>query len=267
MKKSFISFVVLMYFCTSLAGSLPTIAILDLEAVGCDSSIAIAASEILRTEIINTNEFRVIERGQLYKLIEEHSLHISGLVDVATVAEIGAIIGVEYIGIGSISRIGDTYTISIRVIDVETAEATLGKTVTINELDELASMCQEIAWELSDKDKPKTEGEVSITTIPTGVAVFVDGDLAGMTPLELTLKPGEYSFRFSKSGFYEETQRIVIIPGENQPIKISMSSMSPRYTQQTQKSSDSGFIWVVLGIAALVGIALLLGATAEAETY
>ncbi|MCX7021967.1 MAG: PEGA domain-containing protein [bacterium] len=258
MKKILIFLILWLYTYSSLANSLPTIAIVDMEPVGCEDAIAIAVGEILRTEIINTYAFQVVERGQLNKLLEEHSLQLSGLIDDATIAKAGAIIGVEYIGVGSISKIGNTYTLSLRVINVSTGLAILGKTVTVTNLDELASKCKDIAWDLTDKENTQTQGNLDINSTPAGASVYIDGELTGKTPLSLTLEPGEYVFHLVKDGFYEETKQLLIMSGTNQPLKLTLVPMA----QQIEKrNEDSGTIWVILGIAALVGLSLLLASS------
>jgi outer membrane protein OmpA-like peptidoglycan-associated protein len=127
----------------------PAIAIVDLEAKRCGQDLADACSEILRTEIINTGKFRVIERAQLARVMEEHAFQLSGLVDADTVAELGKLVGADFVALGSLSVIGDTYTISLRFINVETAEATLGKTETTDNESGLPDVCRRLAGELA----------------------------------------------------------------------------------------------------------------------
>src|SRR4030042_696798 len=175
MKKILVLLILCTYTYSVLAETLPTMAIVDLEPVGCEDVIAIAASEILRTEIINTCAFQVVERGQLYKLLEEHSLQLSGLIDDTTIAEAGAILGAEFIGVGSLSKIGNTYTLSIRVINVSTGLASLGKSVIVTNLDELASKCKELAWDLTKKQNTQADGTINISSIPAGASVYING--------------------------------------------------------------------------------------------
>jgi len=127
----------------------PAIAIVDLEAKRCGQDLADACSEILRTEIINTGKFRVIERAQLARVMEEHAFQLSGLVDADTVAELGKLVGADFVALGSLSAIGETYTISLRFINVETAEATLGKTETTANESGLPDVCRRLAGELA----------------------------------------------------------------------------------------------------------------------
>ncbi|NUO83227.1 hypothetical protein HUU05_24405, partial [candidate division KSB1 bacterium] len=47
----------------------PRIAVLDFQSIGCDSSLGLAASEILRTELGSRGKYRIIERAQLVRVM------------------------------------------------------------------------------------------------------------------------------------------------------------------------------------------------------
>jgi len=136
----------------------PFIAIVNLEAMRCEQDLADACSEVLRTEIINTGIFRVTERAQLDRLLEEEAFQLSALVDDSTVAELGKLVGADFVALGSLSVIGSTYTISIRFIDVETAEAALGKTETTNSESGLPDVCRRLAAALTGLPSGGTSG-------------------------------------------------------------------------------------------------------------
>ncbi|HUT99246.1 MAG TPA: CsgG/HfaB family protein [bacterium] len=136
----------------------PAIAIVDFEAVNCDEGIAKAVGEIMRTEIIATGRFRVIERAQLAKIIEEHSFQLSGMVDASTIAEFGKLVGADYVAVGSVSRLAGTYTVAVRYIDVETAEAALGRTETADGEGMLPDVCRRLAAALTGLPYSGTSG-------------------------------------------------------------------------------------------------------------
>jgi Tol biopolymer transport system component len=127
----------------------PAVAIVDFEAKNCDQGIADAVSEIMRTEIIATGRFRVIERAQLARVMEEHAFQMSGLVEASTIAELGKLVGADYVAVGSVSGLGGTYTVAVRYIDVETAEAALGKTETATSESGLPDVCRRLAAALT----------------------------------------------------------------------------------------------------------------------
>ena len=95
-----------------------SIAVMDLEPQGVDSSIAKTLSEIMRTELLNTGRFEVLERAQMDRLISEMKIQQSGLTDVQNAAELGKMLNVEKLIIGSIGQMGNTYQLNVRLVDV-----------------------------------------------------------------------------------------------------------------------------------------------------
>lgn len=149
MKKTFriplfIFFLVMVFAQNALAEVKPTIAVLDFESVGSEEHLGKAVSEIMRTELIGTRKFRVVERSQINKTLSEQQLQKSGIVDEKSAVQIGKLLGADSIIIGSVVKIGTAYTINSRMIDVKTGEATLGKNVTGNDLNLLTNMSRSL---------------------------------------------------------------------------------------------------------------------------
>lgn len=118
----------------------PTVAVMNFESVGSEEHLGKAVAEIMRTELINTGRFRVLERSQLDRALSEQKLQQTGIIDDKSVVELGKMLGANFIIIGSVVKIGTAYTINSRMIDIKTGEATLGKNVTGNDLNLLASL-------------------------------------------------------------------------------------------------------------------------------
>ncbi len=132
----------------------PRVAILDFESVGSEEHLGKAVSEIIRTELIGTRQFRVLERSQINKALSEQDFQKSGLINESTAVEIGKLLGADLIIIGSVVKIGNSYTINSRMIDIKTGEATLGKNVTGNDLNLLTSMSRLLIDNLFKPEKP-----------------------------------------------------------------------------------------------------------------
>jgi len=95
-----------------------SIAVMDLEPQGVDRTIAQTLSEIMRTELLNTGRFEVLERAQMDRLIEEMKLQQTGLTDAQDAAELGKMLNVEKLIIGSVGQMGNTYQVNVRLVDV-----------------------------------------------------------------------------------------------------------------------------------------------------
>ncbi|MFC1552289.1 CsgG/HfaB family protein [Candidatus Latescibacterota bacterium] len=110
-----------------------TIAVLDFEATGISQSEAKSLSNNLSvqiTRIVNSEDFTktsevmytVVERSQMDKIFEQFEIQNTGCTDISCAVEFGKMLSVERIIIGSIGLVGETYTININMVDVETSK-------------------------------------------------------------------------------------------------------------------------------------------------
>lgn len=77
-------------------------------------------AEELITRLFLTKKFDVIERSLLNKVIEEHRLKFTGLIDPETAKELGKILGVDAIATGTITDLVNNVKINSRLISTET---------------------------------------------------------------------------------------------------------------------------------------------------
>lgn len=100
-----------------------SIAVNDLSGKGLDQSTAEICSDRLRNELVKTGVFRVMERGEMLTILKEQGFQQSGACDdKACIVEAGRLLGVERIIAGSIGKVENFYTISLRIIEIKTAE-------------------------------------------------------------------------------------------------------------------------------------------------
>lgn len=90
----------------------PRIAILDFDFSSISSNYwysifrgdSKGVSDILVNKLVKDNNFVVVERSQLEAILREQNLGLSGRVDASTAAQVGRILGVEAVVIGSITQ-------------------------------------------------------------------------------------------------------------------------------------------------------------------
>ena len=100
--------------------TMPTVAILDFEGQGISVQEVQTLTERMRTEIGNTNAIRLIERKAIESIMAEQGLAQSGCVSDECAAEVGQLLGVQFMVNGSIGKLGDSYTIDVKMFSVET---------------------------------------------------------------------------------------------------------------------------------------------------
>jgi TolB-like protein len=101
------------------------IAVLNLEAVGISEMESVTLSDRLRSELIKHDVFTVIERNAMETILEEQGFQQSGCTSDECAVEIGKLLNINQICAGSVGKVGSLYTISLRLIDVQSGEILL----------------------------------------------------------------------------------------------------------------------------------------------
>ena len=168
---------------TGNAENKPTVAVLDFESIGSQEYLGKAVAEIMRTELVGTQQFRVVERAQIRKALSEQELQMSGVIDDRSAVELGKFLGADLIVVGSVVKIGTAYTINSRMIDVKTGEAKLGRNVSGNDLNLLTNLTRTlISGFLGTEEK---EPPPAAATAPAEAATDTDPTVPPQT-LEAT---------------------------------------------------------------------------------
>jgi TolB-like protein len=109
-------------------------------------------AEELITRLYLTNKFDVIERQLLQKVIAEHKLNLSGMVDENSAIELGKLLGVEAIASGTITDLGSYVKVNARLISTTTGKIFSAASVKIFK-DEVVTklMSQSIAVQKSNE--------------------------------------------------------------------------------------------------------------------
>jgi TolB-like protein len=111
-------------------------------------------AEELITRLYRTNSFEVVERHLLNKVMAEHALSLSGLVDGPSAQKLGRILGVEAIATGSITDLGASLKLNARLISTETGTIFAVASTALPKDDSVAGLLA----------KPIATGKVGATT-------------------------------------------------------------------------------------------------------
>lgn len=96
------------------------VAVIPLDAKGVSEIEASVLTERLALELFRTGRFTVLERGKMEEILTEQDFQLSGCVSEQCLVEVGQLLGVEQMMAGSVSRIGETYSVILRLISAET---------------------------------------------------------------------------------------------------------------------------------------------------
>ncbi len=162
-----------------LAGSLraappaqkTTAAILDLESKGVSETESAALSERLRYEMFQTGAFDMMERGKMQDILQEQGFQQSGACNTnACAVEVGQLIGVEKMIAGSLGKVGRTYSVGLRMVDVRTGR--VEQSVTQDYTGEIDKLLTEVMRTIANKMAAAagSEGRLAPGSLPQPAA-------------------------------------------------------------------------------------------------
>ncbi len=139
------------------------IAVLDFKVRGSVSTDEVKIiTDRFQTELINSKKFSVLERNQVDQILEEQGFQNSGACSSNDCQiEVGQMLGVDQLIAGSIGKLGNLFTVNLKVIDVETAEIVASYASDYrNGLEEvLLTGCREMAYVVSTGGKSLVQND------------------------------------------------------------------------------------------------------------
>jgi len=109
----------LLFLVATLIAQTTSIAVLDFAGNNVPSADAKALTDRLRLELFLTGKFVVLEREKMDAILKEQKFQLTGCTSDACAVEIGQLLVVEQMVAGSVSKVGQTYSVTARLIDVE----------------------------------------------------------------------------------------------------------------------------------------------------
>ena len=99
------------------------IAILDFTNTGgLTEEETVTLTNRLRSMLVQSEVYIVLERGKMEEILEEQGFQQSGCTTTECAVEMGQLLNVQKMISGSFGKLGETYTIDLSLIDVETAQ-------------------------------------------------------------------------------------------------------------------------------------------------
>ena len=215
MLKQFIAVCSLISILVAQSPERKNMAIYNFSGLGVSPIEAQVISDRLRSEISKFDTYSIIERGLMEQILEEQVLQLSGLCDDAScLVEVGQILAVHYMVGGSVSKIGNLFTIEARIIDVESGKVVNSVVEDYNGPIEnlLVQTTKIVAAKLSGNS---TNGsslvltgncDIFIQSNPPGGTIYInDRPMGDVTPYRLEgLQAGDYKIKVRKGNLIGE---------------------------------------------------------------
>jgi curli biogenesis system outer membrane secretion channel CsgG len=194
------------------------LAVLDFEGnEKLSGKVDLKMSDMLTTSLVKTARFEIVERNKIDKVFKEQNFGMSGIVDVNTAAEVGKLLGAEYVVFGSITSatrkdIDKFGYILVRIevgIDVRSVNTTTGKI-----------MLSESAIGVSESDLVKTADGTIIRGAVDYNSAYADASRDAITKVGSKIADLSPLIGFVLS---VDPNQVLIDVGEEQGVKIGDS--------------------------------------------
>ena len=247
------------------AGQKTAFAVFDLKAQGLSEDAARNLTQLLAVEIKKIEGTTVVSRDDINAMLQMQTQKDQlGCDSVACLAEIGGALGVDNLIVGDVGKVANRYIVTLRMLDVRNSRA-LGR---VNETfegqeDQLLAAVRQAGRRLVGVDGAEgaAEGGLAIATNQQKANIFLDGDLAGASPLPplKTLRNGKHSVRVSKDGFIDWRSDVFVEANNTTALWCALD-------EEPQKWYQKWWVWTLVGGAAALGTGAALYFTQAAPT-
>lgn len=84
--------------------------------------VGFAVSELMSHRFVADQNFTVVERGEIARLLNEQKLQSSGIADSDTAVRLGNMLGAGVLLLGNLNKVDGLYQVNARIVNVETGE-------------------------------------------------------------------------------------------------------------------------------------------------
>ncbi|MCH7497978.1 MAG: hypothetical protein IH971_09010 [Candidatus Marinimicrobia bacterium] len=157
------------------------LAVLEFDAEGISEQESRVLTNRLRTHLVQFGVFNVLERGQMESILAELDFQETGCTSDECAVEVGQLLGVELMLAGTFGKLGETFTVDLRLIDVGSGSilrsALFDHRGTIDEMlgigiGKVARDISNVTFAEDASDVTKPAGEAATSASPVTVLDF-----------------------------------------------------------------------------------------------
>lgn len=178
--RAFWAFFVLILLSGCIFGNVPMargqgtrlVAVLGLDATGMDPTVADQITDYLREKLAEFEKLTIMDNSSMLKKIQEFPYLTGPFTENEEIVKIGKILEVDYIIAGNIGKIGDLFTISVKLYETKSTESYEAadsyegtkELFLINTVETMASnLANHILRELTPITTPVSQPELTVT--------------------------------------------------------------------------------------------------------
>lgn len=272
MKKIFSVF---LSFCLILASSslkinssfaeevLKTIAILDFEnntGFSAQDNLKKALSDSLTINLAKYKSLSIVERTRLKDAVSEVTLSQSTFVSADNAIKIGKTLGAEYVLLGSISKIGEIFEVSERIVQVETSKIIDAKSIRCSKADAILKGIDYLSLEIAKAFGESIENQELINA--KKAVEYANNPELFLTKKEEPVekketKPEENIIVISKEQIQNTNQQQTQVSTNPVSIVVKKEDLEKTKSEENEKKketiSNNNWIWWVAGGVVIAG--------------
>ncbi len=231
---------------TELAPKKVAIAVMEFDGAGLDSVSSSVLSNRLRALLVSSGEYRVVERAQMAVILEEQGFQQTGCVDSECMVEMGRLIGVEKIVVGSVDKIGQLYALNIKLVNVESGE--IEEAATTN--------CKSCQME----DVLTT----SLTELLANLGAAVEAPAVVALPVVNPEVPANYEYYFANKVDIA-VKGVLVIKGERLTTTLLKAKAAEINSSSLQTFKNSQMIMMIGSVVYSVGLVTMLSSFSDID--
>jgi len=226
------------------------IAVIDLATRGGLSKSEVGTlTDRLRSMLVQTNAFNVVDRGLMEEVLAEQGFQMSGCTSTDCAVEAGKILGVEEMLSGTLGRLGKLYTVDIILIDVATSKIIKSFTRDYKgEIEGLIGLMKSLADELGGisaetsppvvKKKEIKKYKLSINSDPSSGQVIINSKQVGATPFAVQVTQNtRLDIQVKKTNYRTFKKSLIVKKNETLNVKFEFTDAYKRYlAKQSEKN-------------------------------
>ena len=131
------------------SGKKINIAVAEFEARNVSSMDAATVSDFIRTELVRSRLFKVLDRNNMAMVLEEQQFQLSGCTTQECAVQMGKLLNVKCVVIGNMTKLADSYYITASVIDIESGEIAYSERIEAPTAQDIISASEELGKTLA----------------------------------------------------------------------------------------------------------------------
>ncbi|MFC1609655.1 hypothetical protein ACFL6C_01730 [Myxococcota bacterium] len=251
-----------------------SVAVLEFKTEGLDPTITRNLNELFTSEAGKIPGYKVIGQSEIKDMVGfETQKQMLGCTDESCFSEIGGALGVSFIVSGSVGKVGETFVINVRLIDIMKTQTKnrVGETIA-GRVELLTDMIRIVAWKLmSDSVPPHLTAAYDATKARLDAeAARTAGDAAALAAAQKALAEAEKAKAEAEKARAEAEiikARQVRVGQKAQP-KHRAAKKPPATEKELPPPASGGWPRLARNISAVVGgVGLVTGGVLHATSF